>query len=475
MQENNNAYRFGAGQAIDLGFNSWQNTEKPVNKSYKNIGNKEGTKKLKGLTKILATLGLAGVLSWYGAGQIKGHFVSRNFSDFYETNKIQKVEALVPEEIEKLVKSILKYKPDPFSEISLENSLGSNNLVTPSATELVDERVNNDDASKDSQIKDSQISPDATNCDLEARISMYPYPINQDFIDSISNIDSDSKIINLYADIVKQFPRAYSAVFDAAKKEGINLALCAAFLTLEGGFQIAYNKGESDSEIERTVKNSLGYDIRGVWQITYDTWKQYGEGFSWDDMYKYGPSTVVFTRVLKHYMEIVENDFIAGILAYSMGPSGVKKLIKEELDGDSSKLLDYVYRVSQYEDGHNGKSQRYWIEKAGYVGAIFEISVLFDGLFEEAGVNIPNALFSDKINWRYLGSVLASGNPDTLNPKVPGNGTIYGIYVVSQGDSVYKIKKQTGTDSLSINGEEYDEHKGKKIIHPGDVILCLKN
>ncbi len=468
MPESYTLNKFRAGQAIDLGFNSLQNTSK----------SKDGTNKIKvtekwRLTKILATLGLVGVLSWYGAGHIKDYLARKNVwnfdeTNFYETNEVQTVEASVPEEIEKVVESIFKYKPDPLSKIS-ENNFDSNNLVTLSATELVD---NND------TVKDTQISSDATECDLESRISMYPYPINQDFIDSISNIDSDSKIINLYADIVKQFPRAYSAVFDTAKENGINPALCAAFLTLEGGLQIAYNKGESDSEIELKVENSLGYDIRGVWQITYDTWKQYGEGFTWDDMYRYGPSTVVFSRVIKDYMEIVGNDFVAGILAYNMGPYGVKKLIKEELDGDSSKLLDFVYKVSQYKDGYNGRSQRYWIEKADYARTILELAIHFQELLDKAGVNVPNALFSDKINWRYLGSVLTKGrldksNPEVLsNPKVLGNGTIYVIYIVESGDSVYEIQKNTGANYLLINGKtDYKD----TMIHPGDVILCLKN
>jgi len=463
MPESDTLNNFRAGQAIDLGFNSLQNTSESKDGTNKI----KVTKKWKGITKILATLGLVGVLSWYGAGHIKDYLASkngRNFyeTNFYETNEIQTVEASVPEEIEKVVESIFKYKPDPLSEIS-ENNFDSNNLVTPSATELVD---NND------TVKDTQISSDATECDLESRISMYPYPINQDFIDSISNIDSDSKIINLYADIVKQFPRAYSAVFDTAKENGINPALCAAFLTLEGGLQIAYNKGESDSEIELKVENSLGYDIRGVWQITYDTWKQYGEGFSWDDMYRYGPSTVVFTRVLKHYMEIVGNDFVAGILAYNMGPYGVKQLIKEELDGDSSKLLDFVYTVSQYEDGYDGKSQRYWIEKADYARTILELAIHFQELLDKAGVNVPNALFNNEVNWRNLGRVLTQGNPDKSNPKVLGNGIIYVIYVVKRGDSVYEIQKNTGAKDLLINGKtDYKD----TMIHPGDVILCLKN
>jgi len=466
MPESDTLNNFRAGQAIDLGFNSLQNTSESKDGTNKI----KVTKKWKGITKILATLGLVGVLSWYGAGHIKDYLARRNVwnfdeTNFYETNEIQTVEASVPEEIEKVVESIFKYKPDPLSKIS-ENNFDSNNLVTLSATELVD---NND------TVKDTQISSDATECDLESRISMYPYPINQDFIDSISNIDSDSKIINLYADIVKQFPRAYSAVFDTAKENGINPALCAAFLTLEGGLQIAYNKGESDSEIELKVENSLGYDIRGVWQITYDTWKQYGEGFTWDDMYRYGPSTVVFSRVIKDYMEIVGNDFIAGILAYNMGPYGVKKLIKEELDGNSSKLLDFLYEVSQYKDGYNGRSQRYWIEKADYPRTILELAIHFQELLDKAGVNVPNALFSDKNNWRYLGSVLTSGRFDTSNPKVSGNGILYHIHIVRPGDSLYKIQKTTGSDELLINGEKYDPKTYYKMIQPGDVILCLKN
>ena len=449
MPENN----YTAGQPINLGFNRLTSGKKINTKSngfFKNFW------------KWASIIGATSVMSWNVAGVVKDKLMSpilQNFSDgTYATQQSQISNSTAPIEMEEYVKSIFECTSNPLSKINFDNHLDPNTSITPNATEL----------SQD--IKDVEISSDATKCDLESRIYMYPYPINQEFIDSISEIDSGSKITKLYADIVMQFPRAYSAVFDAAKENGINLGLCAAFLTLEGGFQMAYNAGESDNEMEREVKNSLGYDIRGVWQITYDTWKQYGEGFSWDDMYKYGPSTVVFTRVLKHYMEIVGNDFTAGILAYNMGPNGVKKLIREELDGDSSKLLDFIYEMSLKKNGYGGKSQRYWKEKADYVRTIVQAAIFFQTLFEETGLNVPNALFSDKINWRYLGSVLANGNPETSNPKVPGNG-IYEIYLVGPGDNMWNIKEKTGANEFLINGKKYDN----TIIHPGDVILCIRN
>ena len=71
-----------------------------------------------------------------------------------------------------------------------------------------------------------------------------------------------------------------------------------------------------------------------------------------------------------------------------------------------------------------------------------------------------------------MGRVLTQGNPDKSNPKVLGNGIIYVIYVVKRGDSVYEIQKNTGAKDLLINGKtDYKD----TMIHPGDVILCLKN
>ncbi|HOI19051.1 MAG TPA: hypothetical protein PLX15_04280 [Candidatus Woesearchaeota archaeon] len=457
MQKSYNPNRFGAGQAINLGFDRV---------SFGERGTKKPNGFFKKILKWVSTIGITGAMAWNLIGFGNNKDVSYLQQNSFPPYATQVNDTSVANGLENIFNN--PANPENFSDVGRINPASDFNklsMITPCATELVDNDT----------VKDTLISSDATECDLESRISMYPYPINQDFIDSISNIDSDSKIIELYADIVKQFPRAYSAVFDTAKENGINPALCAAFLTLEGGLQIAYNKGESDSEVEQKVKNGLGYDIRGVWQITYDTWKQYGEGFTWDDMYRYGPSTVVFSRVIKDYMEIVGNDFIAGILAYNMGPYGVKKLIKEELDGDSSKLLDFLYEVSQYKDGYNGRSQRYWIEKADYPRTILELAIHFQELLDKAGVNVPNALFSDKNNWRYLGSVLTSGRFDTSNPKVSGNGILYHIHIVRPGDSLYKIQKTTGSDELLINGEKYDPKTYYKMIQPGDVILCLKN
>lgn len=448
---------YTAGQPINLGLNGWRDTAKRNGRTNSDI---RSAKKWKGLTKILVTLGLAGVLSWYGAGHIKDYLARRNVNDSitsYKAEETQILETSVPEEIEKVVESIFKYKPDPLSKIS-ENNFNSNNLVTPGATELVD---------NNGTVKDTQISSDATECDLESRISMYPYPINQDFIDSISNIDSDSKIINLYADIVKQFPRACSAAFDASKRSGIDPSLNLAFLIIEGGFQIAYNSGESDSEIERTIGNSLGYNTRGPFQITHTTWQQYGDGFSWDDMYKYGPSAVVFTKVLKHYMEIVGNDFVAGILAYNMGPYGVKQLIKEELDGDSSKLLDFVYKVSQYKDGYDGKSQRYWIEKAKFFKTIFLVAFQLKQLLIEAGLDMPGSIFGDYITQAYLSKI---PNIDTLNNNVPGYGTVFGMYKVVKGDSLSKISKNLNT-GVEVLRALNTLPKNNNTIYPGQVLF----
>ncbi len=223
-----------------------------------------------------------------------------------------------------------------------------------------------------------------------------------ELISRIKQTKFANEISKMYADLITQYPLLYSTAYEISKEYNFDPALIMGLITIEGGIQLKYLMGETENGTEIKIVNPLSKDIKGVCQISKDTWKTYGKDYSWEQMDNYEPNIIVGIRTLKAYLNLFDNELSDALVAYNLGPGKVLNVKKKYANGEKGKVASILKRwVNQ--------GFKEYKEPAYYPGRVLKMAFYFEDVLEKAGLYDGN-IANFKISEDYIKALPAKSN-----------------------------------------------------------------